>query len=280
MSAFDWTKIDAAVQVAPGGAVKLADLSSVGDEVAADKAFTNKDKAEAFVAAAAADINALQDRLYAEGARALLVVLQGADTSGKDGAVRGVFSATGPLGVTVTPFGRPSEEELDHDYLWRVHKALPRKGFIGIFNRSHYEDVLVVKVRGLAPPERIEQRYAQINAFEQHLVENGVVILKFMLHISKAEQKKRLQDRLEDPAKRWKWNAGDLEDRKLWDQYQAAYETMLQRCSTAHAPWRVIPADKKWRRNAIIAAIVRGTLQDMNPLYPTFDWKPSDFQID
>lgn len=270
-----WTAIDDAVRIAPGAKLKLAKLDPENDTL-----FPDKPDAEAFVQKAAADINDLQDRLYAEGKRALLVVLQGTDTSGKDGTVRGVFNATGPLGVTVTPFGRPSEEELDHDYLWRIHKALPKKGFIGIFNRSHYEDVLVVKVRGLARPEMIEQRYDQINAFEKHLSENGVTILKFMLNISKGEQKKRLQDRLEDETKRWKWNAGDLEDRKLWDQYQSAYETMLTRCSTVHAPWRVIPADKKWRRNAIIAAIVRGTLETMNPRYPAFDWKPSDFVIE
>lgn len=275
MSNHDWTTIDAAVRIAPGSKPKIAKLDTVGDTL-----FPDKDKAEAFVKDTAQAINTLQDRLYAEGKRALLVVLQGMDTSGKDGTVRGVFNDTGPLGVSVTPFGKPSEEELHHDYLWRIHRAMPRRGTIGIFNRSHYEDVLVVKVRNLAPADAIEQRYEQINAFEKHLTENGVTILKFMLHISKDEQKKRLQDRLDDPAKRWKWNASDLDDRKLWPQFQAAYETMLTRCSTPHAPWRVVPADKKWRRNAIIAAIVHGALQAMNPRYPTFDWKPSDFSIE
>lgn len=274
MSNTDWAAIDEAVRIEPGAKPKLANIDTERDGLFPDKA-----KAEASVAEGAEAINILQDRLYAEGSRALLVVLQGMDTSGKDGTVRGVFNATGPLGVTVTPFGRPSEEDLAHDYLWRVHRAVPRKGAIGIFNRSHYEDVLVVKVRGLVPAEAVEKRYEQINAFEKHLSENGVTILKFMLHISKDEQKKRLQDRLDDPTKRWKWNAGDLEDRKLWADYQAAYEAMLTRCSTPHAPWRVIPADKKWRRNAIIAAIVRGTLEAMNPQYPAVDWKPSDFTI-
>lgn len=274
MSNTDWAAIDEAVRIEPGAKPKLAKIDTERDGLFPDKA-----KAEASVAEGAEAINILQDRLYAEGSRALLVVLQGMDTSGKDGTVRGVFNATGPLGVTVTPFGRPSEEDLAHDYLWRVHRAVPRKGAIGIFNRSHYEDVLVVKVRGLVPAEAVEKRYEQINAFEKHLSENGVTILKFMLHISKDEQKKRLQDRLDDPTKRWKWNAGDLEDRKLWADYQAAYEAMLTRCSTPHAPWRVIPADKKWRRNAIIAAIVRGTLEAMNPQYPAVDWKPSDFTI-
>jgi PPK2 family polyphosphate:nucleotide phosphotransferase len=270
----DWKKIDDVVRIAPDAKVKIAKLATEGKGL-----FEDRDAAEAATRQNAEKINALQDVLFAEGERALLVVLQGTDTSGKDGTVRGVFNATGPLGVTVTPFGKPSEEELDHDYLWRVHKVIPRKGTIGIFNRSHYEDVLVVKVRGFASPEAIERRYAQINDFERHLTENGVTILKFMLHISKDEQKQRLQERLDDPSKRWKWNAGDLDDRKLWDDFQAAYETVLNRCSTLHAPWRVIPADKKWRRNAIISSIVRGTLEDMKPAYPEFDWKPADFVI-
>jgi PPK2 family polyphosphate:nucleotide phosphotransferase len=271
----NWKKIDDAVRVAPGAKVKIAAIDTLNADLFADKAAAEKQVAED-----AAAINELQDRLFAEKKRALLVVLQGMDTSGKDGTVRGVFNDTGPLGVVVTPFGRPSEEELAHDYLWRVHAVTPRKGFIGVFNRSHYEDVLVVKVRKFALPDAIEQRYDQINAFEKHLSENGVTILKFMLHISKDEQGKRLQERLDQPEKRWKWNASDLEDRKLWPEFQDAYETMLRRTSTAHAPWRVVPADKKWRRNAIIAAIVRGTLEDMDPQYPTFDWKPSDFVID
>jgi len=271
----DWNKIDDAVRVKPGAKVKIADLDTVRADLFADK----KD-AEKLAAEHALAINALQDRLFAERKRALLVVLQGIDTSGKDGTVRGVFNATGPLGVTVTPFGRPTEEELAHDYLWRVHAVTPKKGFIGIFNRSHYEDVLVGRVRKLAPEDAIEARYEQINAFEKHLSENGVTILKFMLHVSKEEQKKRLQERLDQPEKRWKWNAGDLEDRKLWDDYQAAYEIMLRRTSTTHAPWRVVPADKKWRRNAVIASIVRGTLEGLDPQYPAFEWKPSDFVIE
>ncbi|MCZ8314765.1 polyphosphate kinase 2 family protein [Phreatobacter sp.] len=225
-------------------------------------------------------IDALQDRLYAEGKRALLVVLQGTDTSGKDGTIRGVFNATGPLGVSVTAFKKPSEEELAHDFLWRVHLAAPRRGTIGIFNRSQYEDVLIGRVRKLAPKEVIEQRYEQINDFERILAENGTVILKFMLHISRKEQAERLQERLDDKTKNWKFNAGDLEDRKLWDEYQKAYETALSRCSTEHAPWHVVPADRKWARNAIIAAIVRDTLEAMDPQYPKLPWKPSDFRIE
>jgi len=268
-----WKKIDDAMR-APVR-VKIAAIDTVGVDH-----FPDKSDAEKQVFEDAAAINVLQDRLFAERKRALLVVLQGMDTSGKDGTVRGVFNVTGPLGVIVTPFGRPSEEELAHDYLWRVHAVAPKRGFIGIFNRSHYEDVLVCRVRAFAPPEVIERRYDQINAFEKHLTENGVTILKFMLHISKDEQKKRLQERLDAPEKRWKWNVSDLEDRKLWSEFQNAYEIMLRRTSTPHAPWRVVPADKKWRRNAIISAIVRGTLEEMDPQYPAFDWKPSDYVIE
>lgn len=270
----NWKELDAELSVAPGAAAALARRDTVRDDL-----FADKDAAKDLLEQCAKDIDALQDRLYAEQKRALLVVLQGIDTSGKDGTVRGVFNRCGPLGVSVRPFGKPSELELSHDYLWRVHDAVPRKGMIGVFNRSHYEDVLVAKVRALAPADEIEKRYAQINAFEKHLSENGVTILKFMLHISKDEQRKRLQARLDDPAKHWKFNPGDLEDRKLWDDFQAAYDIALTRCSTEHAKWRVIPSDKKWRRNALIAAIVRGTLEELNPAYPAMSWKPEEFKI-
>lgn len=225
------------------------------------------------------EIDALQDRLYAEGQRALLVILQGTDTSGKDGTIRGVFNATGPLGVSVTAFRQPSETEMAHDYLWRVHAVVPRRGTIGIFNRSHYEDVLIATVRGFAPKETIEQRYAQINDFERMLTENGTVILKFMLHISKKEQAERLQERLDNPKKRWKFNAGDLDDRKHWDEYQEAYQALLNRCSPPWAPWHVIPADRKWVRNAAIASIVKETLEEMNPSYPKVSWDPNQFKV-
>jgi PPK2 family polyphosphate:nucleotide phosphotransferase len=270
----DWTKLDAALRVEPGKKARLGKRDPLGEALAPDR-----DKAESQLAKDAVAIDALQDRLFAERRRSLLVVLQGIDTSGKDGTVRGVFNACGPLGVRVTPFGRPTETELAHDYLWRAHAATPLKGMIGIWNRSHYEDVLVVRVRGLAPAEAIERRYDQINAFEKHLTENGVTILKFMLHISKDEQKKRLQDRLDDPAKHWKFNPGDLEDRKLWGQFEVAYEVALTRCSTPQAPWRIVPADKKWRRNALIAAIVRGTLEGMDPQYPKADFDPKAIKI-
>jgi PPK2 family polyphosphate:nucleotide phosphotransferase len=241
--------------------------------------FKDEEATKAETATTAQAIDKLQDRLYAEGKRSLLVILQGTDTSGKDGTIRGVFNATGPLGVSVTAFKRPSEEELSRDFLWRAHLACPRRGTIGIFNRSHYEDVLVVRVRGLAPHETIEQRYEQINAFEKMLVENGTTILKFMLHISKNEQAKRLQERLDDPKKHWKFDPADLEDREHWDDFADAYEKVLRRCSTAWAPWHVVPADRKWVRNAVIARIVRATLEEMNPRYPQAAWTPGEFTI-
>ena len=266
--------VAAAFRIKPGQRVRLAqrepgDISTLPDKDAAKKR-SEKD---------AEVINTLQDRLYAEGKRALLVILQGTDTSGKDGTVRGVFNQTGPLGVSVTAFRKPSEDELAHDFLWRAHLACPRRGTIGIFNRSHYEDVLIGRVRKLAPATEIEARYAQINAFEKTLAENGTIVLKFMLHISKQEQGERLQARLDERKSQWKFNPDDLEDRKLWNQYQQAYETMLRRCSTAWAPWHVIPADHKWARNAAIAAIVRATLEKMNPQYPKPAWDPKSFKI-
>jgi PPK2 family polyphosphate:nucleotide phosphotransferase len=240
----------------------------------------DKEKSKVQVAEDAAAIDQLQDRLYAEGKRALLVVLQGIDSSGKDGTVRNVFNTCGPIGVHNTPFKAPTDVELAHDYLWRVHKACPEKGFIGIFNRSHYEDVLVVKVRKFAPADVIEKRYEQINAFEKMLSESGTRILKFMLHISKEEQAERLQARVDDPTKRWKFNPGDLEDRKLWDEFMNEYQTVVRKCSTEHAPWHVIPADRKWVRNAVIARIVRETLEEMNPQYPEpKGWDPKTIKI-
>jgi PPK2 family polyphosphate:nucleotide phosphotransferase len=262
------------LRVEPGEKIRLRDRNPRDKSL-----FGDEQETKAATAALAKDIDTLQDRLYAEGSRALLVILQGTDTSGKDGTIRSVFNATGPLGVSVHAFGPPSRLELEHDYLWRVHAACPRRGTIGIFNRSHYEDVLIGRVHKLAPEKVIEQRYDQINAFEKMLAENGTTILKFMLHISKDEQKERLQERLDDPAKHWKFNPGDLEDREHWDEYQDAYEIMLNRCSTKWAPWHIIPADRKWVRNAAIATIVKATLEEMDPQYPEVSWKPGDFKI-
>ena len=194
--------------------------------------------------------------------------------------MRAVFNTCGPIGVTVTPFKAPSAEEMAHDYLWRVHKACPPRGLIGIFNRSHYEDVLVVKVKKFAAAEAIERRYDEINRFEKLLVQNGTRILKFMLHISKDEQAERLRERVSSPDKRWKFNPGDLADRALWDDYMAAYETALNRCSTPDAPWHVIPSDRNWVRNAAIARITLETLREMDPQYPQpKDWDPKTLNI-
>ena len=262
--------------VAPGKAFSLSKISPRDES-----AFSGKDRAKAQIKADADAINNLQDRLYAEGERSLLVVLQGMDCSGKDGTVRAVFNTCGPIGVEVTPFKVPSDEERAHDYLWRVHKACPSKGIIGIFNRSHYEDVLIVKVKKFAAPEAIERRYDEINQFEKLLSDNGTRILKFMLHVSKEEQAERLKERINDPNKQWKFNPGDLADRKLWDEYMAAYETALKRCSTAHAPWHVIPSDRNWARNAAIARIVRETLEEMAPKYPPAEgWDPKTVVVE
>lgn len=225
-------------------------------------------------------INDLQDRLYAEGTRSLLVVLQGMDTSGKDGTIRGVFNRVGPIGVTVTAFREPNSEELAHDFLRRAHLACPRRGTIGIFNRSYYEDVLIGRVRRLAPSSTILHRYDDINAFEKMLTHNGTTILKFMLHISKDEQKKRLQERLDSPDKNWKFRVSDLDDRKQWNEFMEAYEIMLEKCSTDWAPWHVIPADRKWARNAAIARIVRKTLEKMAPEYPKSGEHLASIKID
>jgi len=210
----------------------------------------------------------LQYLLYAENKHSLLIVLQAMDAGGKDGTVRHVMSGINPMGCTVTPFKVPSAEELDHDYLWRIHKAVPPKGEIGIFNRSHYEDVLVVRVRKLVPKPVWSPRYDQINAFENILAQNNVKIVKFFLHISKEEQKKRLQARLDDPVKHWKVARGDYVDRKYWDEYMTAFEEVLGRCSTPWAPWYVIPANKKWFRNLAVSQILVEALEELNMKFP------------
>lgn len=263
-----------ALVAAPGKPFDLASRDT-GDR----SLFDDKATAKTSLKKDAAVINELKDRLYAEKKRSLLVVLQGMDTSGKSGAIKSVFSDTTPLGMEVKAFKAPSTNELARDYLWRVHNAVPAKGRIGIFDRSHYEDVLVVKVRGFAPAEAVEQRYAQINAFEKHLTENGVTIVKCMLNVGYEEQGIRLAERLEEPHKLWKFNPADLEDRKLWPEFMSAYETAVARCSTRHAPWYVIPSDSRTRRNAMIARLVRGALEGMNLEWPGSKYKPGDFDI-
>ncbi len=215
-----------------------------------------------------ASLAELQTRLWAESKQKLLVVLQAMDTGGKDGTIRSVFEGVNPQGVRVWGFGVPSEWELAHDYLWRIHQRTPENGGITIFNRSHYEDVLVVRVKGLAPEERWRKRYDHIVDFERLLTDEGTTVVKLFLHISKEEQKERLEARLQEPDKRWKFNTGDLEDRKLWDDFALAYEEALSRTSTEHAPWYVVPADRKWYRDLVVASILIQTLATMDPRYP------------
>ena len=213
----------------------------------------------------------LQELLYAEHEHKVLIVLQGMDTSGKDGTVRHVMDGFNPQGVRVASFKKPTEPELEHDYLWRVHAQVPAKGEVVVFNRSHYEDVLVVRVHDLVPEARWRQRYAQINEFERMLTENGTVILKFFLNISRDEQKKRLEERISDPTKRWKFQHGDIEERKLWNDYQKAYEDALERTSTKWAPWYVVPANAKWYRNHLVATVIADALEDLKMKYPEPD---------
>jgi PPK2 family polyphosphate:nucleotide phosphotransferase len=211
----------------------------------------------------------LQDVLYAEHKRSLLIVLQGMDASGKDGTVKHVMSGVNPQGCDVAAFKQPTARELDHDYLWRIHQAAPAKGMIGIFNRSHYEDVLVVRVHDLVPKSVWSKRYEEINRFEELLAENGTTILKFFLHISKDEQKRRFDDRHNDPNKNWKSSDADERERKFWDQYQEAYQDAVAKTSKKHAPWFVIPSNEKWFRNLAISHIVVKALEDLNLQYPT-----------
>ncbi len=210
----------------------------------------------------------MQELLYAEHKHKVLVVLQAMDTGGKDGTIRHVFEGVNPQGVKVANFKVPTPKELAHDYLWRVHKKVPAKGQIVIFNRSHYEDVLVVRVHNLAPPEVWGRRYDHINDFERMLADEGTTILKFFLHIDLDEQKERLQARLDEPHKRWKFKLGDLEERNLWPDYMRAYEDALSKTSTEWAPWYIVPANRKWCRNLVVATVLVETLEGLNMTYP------------
>jgi PPK2 family polyphosphate:nucleotide phosphotransferase len=221
----------------------------------------------------------LQERLFAQStagnSAAVLLILQGMDTSGKDGTVKHVLGLVNPSGVRLASFKKPTEEELQHDFLWRIEKQVPEPGFIGVFNRSQYEDVLVARVHQLVPEEVWQQRYSAINEFERGLVARGVTVVKCFLHISKQEQKERLTARLEDPTKYWKYNPGDVDERTRWDDYQRAYTDALRNCSTAAAPWYLIPADRKWYRNWAISRLLLETLERINPQYP-----PADFDVE
>jgi PPK2 family polyphosphate:nucleotide phosphotransferase len=246
------------------------------------KPFSSGDKAadQAHFERLALKIDEWQNLLLANRNRKLLVVLQGTDASGKDGTVRDVFRNTSPLGVRAVGWKAPTEEERAHDFLWRIHQRMPGAGEIVVFNRSHYEDVLVPVVNGWLTPEQTQQRYAHINDFERLLVETGTTVLKFMLHISKEEQRVRLQERIDDEAKHWKFNIGDLEVRKHWDEYQQAYADAITATGTRVAPWTVVPSDSKLHRNLMIASLVNDALEAMDLQTPAADPELSDLRVD
>jgi PPK2 family polyphosphate:nucleotide phosphotransferase len=227
-----------------------------------------KEPAKEALAVEVAAVAELQKRLFAGSDRGLLVVLQAMDAGGKDGVIRSVMTGINPAGISVTSFGVPSETDLAHDYLWRIHPALPARGHIGVFNRSHYEDVLVVRVKNLVPEQRWRPRYGHIKAFESHLDAEGTTIVKLYLNISLEEQRARLQDRIDSPDERWKFRLGDLDDRALWPEYMKAYRDALAETSTAVAPWYVVPGDRKWVRNLAVAHLLRDALERIDPQYP------------
>jgi len=249
--------------IPPGENVSINDLETDGKTFHDDRKKAEKEFKEL-----RHELVELQNCFYADGKQSLLVVFQAMDAGGKDGTIRKIFSGVNPQGVRVHSFKAPTKEELAHDYLWRIHKVVPAKGMIGVFNRSHYEDVLVVRVENLVPESVWQKRYEQINEFEQLLSENGTKILKFFLNISPDEQKSRFQDRLEEPTKHWKFSLDDLEKRKKWDIYMEAYQAAIENCSTNCAPWYVIPSDQKWYRNLAITKTIVDTLKEMDPQYP------------
>ena len=247
----------------PEGNVRLDDIepSSVGP-------FEGKKEAREFTAEMTQEIGELQYRQFVEGKQGLLIVLQAPDAAGKDGLIRKVLGQMNPQGCRTYPFKAPTRKELDHDFLWRVHHCTPARGHVSIFNRSHYEDVLIVRVEDLVPQAVWSERYEIINSFEKNLKASGTTILKFYLHISKEEQLSRFRKRLENPQKHWKLNVADYTVRERWDEYREAYEDVFQKCNHADAPWYIIPADNKWYRDAAVAEIVRDTLREMNPQTP------------
>ncbi len=225
-------------------------------------------RAEAEIVGLRLRLNDLQDLLYADRRYSLLIVLQGIDTAGKDGTIKSVFQQVGPLGCSVANFGVPTDEELGHDFLWRYHQRTPRKGQVVIFNRSHYEAVLVERVKNLVPKETWQARYEQINQFEALLVSSNTVVMKFFLHISKDEQRERLQERIDNPKKNWKFRVGDLDERKLWSDYRDAFEDMVANCNTPAAPWHVVPSDRKWYRDVVVAKALIERLEALDLHYP------------
>lgn len=259
-------------RVPEGGGVKLSDFPTLDTQGLTDKQEAKKQEKQNLK-----KMVSLQERLYAEGERALLIVLQAMDTAGKDSTIREVTRGINPQGCWVVGFKAPTRHELDRDFLWRVHRAVPPRGYIGIFNRSHYEDVLIVRVHEWASPGVIEQRYEHIRSFEKLLHDGGTRVLKIMLNISKDYQLGRLRQRLEEPEKHWKFNPGDLKERALWDRYMESYEIALNRCSTDAAPWYVVPAEKRWFRDILITQLIVETLEDMNPQFPPADFDIADY---
>ena len=250
------------IKVKPQQKIKLAEIDPD------DTGQLNKSAANELLAQNVKRLADLQEVLYAGNKHTLLIVLQAMDAGGKDGTIRSIMSGVNPQGVIVTSFKAPTPEELDHDFLWRIHRAAPPRGMIGLFNRSHYEDVLIARVKNLVPKTVWQARYNHINNFEQLLVDSGVTILKFYLHISKDEQKKRLQARLDKPDKRWKFNPGDLAERERWDDYIQAFEDVFEKCSPKAAPWHIVPANKKWHRNVVISETIVKTLESLDMKYP------------
>ena len=225
-------------------------------------------------------LQTLQKKLYAQNKHRVLVVMQAMDTGGKDGCIKHVFSRIDPQGIHVRSFKKPTEEELAHDFLWRVHSKVPTRGQLVIFNRSHYEDIVAVRVKKIFPDEVWKRRQRHVIEFERMLAEEGTTIVKIFLHISKAEQKRRLESRLENPAKHWKINPDDLADRARWDEFMSAYEDVITKTSTEHAPWYVVPADRKWYRNLCVARIMLDTLKKLNMEFPPIHWDPATIKIE
>lgn len=250
-------------RVKPGEPIRLTDIDPDTSEH-----YESKKDVEKELDKQRQRLQKLQERLYAENQHSLLVVLQATDTGGKDGTIRHVFSGINPQGCRVWSFKTPSDEDASHDFLWRYHQRTPQRGMITIFNRSHYEDVLIVRVKNLVSEEIWRKRYHAINEFESMLTLNKITVIKFFLHISKDEQKKRLESRLEDPDKHWKFSKNDIKERLLWDDYQTAFEDAINNCSTQHTPWYIVPANKKWYRNLIVARTIADTLEAINPQYP------------
>ena len=264
----------AAVKARPGDKIRLSKIDPD------DTGSMSKEEACTRFVELREEISLLQEKLFAEHKRSLLILFQAMDTGGKDGALKALCFGLNPAGLEVARFKAPTQAELDHDFLWRAHKVTPNKGMIGIWNRSHYEDVLVVRVHKLVPKKVWKARYDQINRFEEILSKNGTTILKFMLHISKEEQGKRLQARIDDPKKRWKFSPADLKERMLWDDYQEAYEDAINCCTSDYAPWHVVPSNHKWARDLAIVEIVWRLLKKMKPRYPKIRFDPAMVTID